>query len=194
LPALRGRPAIGHFLAPHSDPDELADQARVRFGETDERIAGGDVAPEDVDAAARHLGLDEPAVGGPEHTGRKPRRPRIVAPGAHAVDDVAGIALQATEEFDRELRRLLQIGRHDREIRPLRFLEAGTDRGERAEVARHLEELGIEPRCAAAPRSARRATGRGCRRPTNTTSSASSSSRFMSTSASRRSGIISSLR
>ena len=72
--------------------------------------------------------------------------PRIVARGAHAVDDVAGVALEAAEELDRELRRLLQVGRHHGEVRPRRFRETRANRRERAEVARHLEELGGEAR------------------------------------------------
>ena len=43
------------------------------------------------------------------------------------------------EEPQHEVRWLLQIGGHHREIRPAGFDEAGADRGERTEVARHLE-------------------------------------------------------
>ena len=104
------------------------------------------IAAEDVDAAVRHLRLHEPAIGRPEEIRREPRPPRIVARGAHAVDDVAGTALEAAEELDGELRRLLQIGRHHGEVRARRFDETGANRRERAEVARHLEELRGEAR------------------------------------------------
>ena len=43
-------------------------------------------------------------------------RQRIVAALAIAEDDVALVALERLEELDDELRRLLQIGRHHREI------------------------------------------------------------------------------
>ena len=143
---LPGAPVVGDLLAPHSDPDQLADQAGVRLGERDERIARAYIAAEDVDAAAGHLRLHQAAIEKPEQVRGEPRAQRIVTRRAHAADDVAGILFQPAEEFNRELWRLLQVGGHHGKKRPGCLEQAGADRGKGAEVARHLEHLRGETR------------------------------------------------
>ena len=147
---------IRHLGAPHADPDQLADEARMRFVEARpaRRARAGCSRRRRCRPSASRAARAGDRSPRTSPTARA-RAERIVAALAHAEDDVAGVGLELAEELDDELRRLLQVRRHHGEVRSRGLDQSGADRGERAEVARHLEHLRVEARRAAAPRRAR---------------------------------------
>ena len=59
-------PRVAHVRAPEAEPDDLADERRVRLVEREQVIAKRAVAREHVHAAGRNVRLHEAAVGAPE--------------------------------------------------------------------------------------------------------------------------------
>jgi hypothetical protein len=93
--------------------------------------------------AARHLAHHEAAVA--QQPGRDAAAQRIPALLARADDHLGLVLLQAAEELEHQLRRLLQVGRHRREVWPARGAQPNTDGRKGTVVARKQDKLGGEP-------------------------------------------------
>ena len=138
---------VGHHRAPEAHPEQQPDEGTVSFAQPQEMTAHLPGAAEDVDAARRHLVLDPTAERPPENVGRHPRGQRIAASDPLADGHVAFAGAQQPVELLDELDRLLEVRGEHGEALTSRRGESCTDRGERAEVARELDQLGTEPTC-----------------------------------------------
>src|SRR5205823_4374218 len=65
-PDLAATSLVRDELAAEPEPQHEPDERGVGLAERDQAIAECAVAAEDVDAALRHIALDEPAIQGPE--------------------------------------------------------------------------------------------------------------------------------
>src|SRR5690348_10985051 len=146
----RARPAVvGDHFPPETDPEELGDERGVNGLQRADDVAHGGGASEDVDSAGRDLAHDEAAVEVPVQA--RSGVAAIVAAGSFPDDHVDLAAREPAEELDHELRRLLEIGCHHRDVPAARSAHAGSDRGEGAEVTGMVDDLSRD-----------RAAGQGC--------------------------------
>src|SRR4029077_4448198 len=96
-------------LATEAKPEQQRDQRRVRLVQLDELIAECPVAPEQVDATARNLGLDDAPIHSPEHRGGDPGWPWVGSRLARANDHVYVTGRQRRKEPRGNFRRILEI-------------------------------------------------------------------------------------
>ena len=102
------------------------------------------IASKRVDALPRHLRNHKRTVESPENSGRKARCERVL-PAIAATDHHVELArCEALEEVEHQLRRLLQVGRHDTEVLAGGCAESRTDRGHRSEIAGMQQQAGHE--------------------------------------------------
>ena len=72
---------VRHEGPPEAEPEQQRDQVRLRLPQFQQPIAHLSSAPEDVDAALRHVRHHETAVDGPETLGEPSRQERVGPPG-----------------------------------------------------------------------------------------------------------------
>src|SRR6185312_2001559 len=96
------RPAI-------TEPEHQRDQRGVGFTETDELLAEGAIAPEEIDAAWRYLRLHQTAIKRPEERRQHSRGNRIRTRFAHSDHDIDVALCEHFEEARDDLGRFLQV-------------------------------------------------------------------------------------
>ncbi len=129
--ALGTSPAfVGDEAAAEAEPEQQRDQVGVDLGQLEQPIAHLPGASEHVDAALRHVLDDEAAIQRPEGLRRELRPPAVGPPRAVPEDHVHVAGGEPAMELERQLRRLLQIGREDGEVVAGAVAQSGGDRGE----------------------------------------------------------------